>query len=150
MTALHQIARKQTGRGKRCPPKPAIESRRLIEPARASDLGKLFMVFANDTRLRLLHALVRSKEMCVNDLSAELGMKPQAVSNQLQRLAAKGTVSARRDGLRILYSIADPCVPALLDQGLCLLEDATARTGKSRRTKIALESGQRSRGSRAK
>ena len=47
----------------------------------------MFKVLANDTRLRLLHAVVRAGEICVTDLADSLGMKPQAVSNQLQRLA---------------------------------------------------------------
>lgn len=54
-------------------------------------------------------------------------MKPQAVSNQLQRLADRGIVEARRDGVQMRYSILDPCVPALLHQGWCLAEDAQVR-----------------------
>ena len=49
---------------------------------------------------------------------------PQAVSNQLQRLADRRIVAARRDGARIYYRIADPCVTGLLDLGLCLLEES--------------------------
>ena len=46
----------------------------------------LFKMLASDTRLRLLHALSRSNELCVTELADAVGMKPQAVSNQLQRL----------------------------------------------------------------
>jgi DNA-binding transcriptional ArsR family regulator len=81
-------------------------------------------MLANDTRLRLLHALERAGELCVNDLAAELGLKPQAVSNQLQRLADRRIVAARREGTRLYYRIADPCVTGLLDLGLCLLEES--------------------------
>jgi DNA-binding transcriptional ArsR family regulator len=42
---------------------------------------------------------------------------PQAVSDQLQRLADRGIVAARRDDNNIFYRIADPCVNALLDLG---------------------------------
>ena len=111
-----------------CPPKPAIVERPLIATPQAADLAGLFKVFSNETRLRLLHALVRAGELRVTDLAAAVGMTPQAVSNQLQRLADKGIVEARRDGNNMVYRIADPCVPALLDQGMCLLEDAEART----------------------
>ena len=41
------------------PPQPAIEQRQLIGDDEAHALMRLFKVFANDTRLRLLHALVR-------------------------------------------------------------------------------------------
>lgn len=57
-------------------------------------------------------------------------MKPQAVSNQLQRLAGQGIVGSRREAQSIYYQIIDPCVEGLLDQGLCLAEDAAERAGK--------------------
>ncbi len=90
----------------------------------AGELAGTFKVLANDTRLRLLHALVRAGELCVSDLAAELGMAPQAVSNQLQRLADRRIVTTRREGNRILYRIVDACVPALLELALCLTEEA--------------------------
>lgn len=111
------------------PPKPAVVARPLVPAAEAADLARLFKVFANATRLRLLHALVRAGEMRVTDLARTVGMRAQAVSNQLQRLADRGIVGARRDGTSIRYRIADPCIPALLEQGLCLMADAEARRG---------------------
>jgi len=103
--------------------KPAPCDRPLIDPERAAALSRLLKIFANDTRVRLLHALERSGEVCVTDLAAVVGMAPQAVSNQLQRLADRGIVSARRDGTRLYYRIADPCVAGILDLGFCLLEE---------------------------
>ena len=91
-------------------------------------MARLFKVLSNDTRLRLLHALVRADELCVNDLAESVGMKPQAVSNQLQRLADRGIVNTRRNGNQIYYRIVDPCVTVLLDRGLCLMEDARERS----------------------
>lgn len=110
-----------------CPPKAALADRQLLSNGAATDLADLFKVMANDTRLRLLHALVREGELCVSDLCQQMQMKPQAVSNQLQRLAEQGIVEARRNSRQMLYRIADPCVPELLDRGLCLLEDARER-----------------------
>jgi DNA-binding transcriptional ArsR family regulator len=104
--------------------RPALGDRELLATAAAAELAGTFKVLANDTRLRLLHALVRAGEVCVSDLAAEVGMAPQAVSNQLQRLADRRIVATRREGNRILYRIVDACVPALLDLGLCLTEDA--------------------------
>jgi DNA-binding transcriptional ArsR family regulator len=103
--------------------KPALAERPLITPDQASDLVEIYKVLANDTRLRLLHALACDGEVCVTDLAAAVGMRPQAVSNQLQRLLDRRIVASRRDGTRIYYRIADPCVPSLLDLGLCLLEE---------------------------
>jgi DNA-binding transcriptional ArsR family regulator len=110
-----------------CPPKPALRHRPLITPAQATGLMGVFKVLANDTRLRLLHALVRVEEMCVTELAQAVGMTPQAVSNQLQRLVDRGILGSRRNGNQIYYRIVDPCVTSLLDQGLCLTEDARER-----------------------
>ena len=88
----------------------------------------IFKTLANDTRLRILHALVRSGEMCVSEMSDLLAMKPQAISNQLTRLADRGILGYRRNGNNIYYRIVDPCVIELLDHGFCLSEDAKART----------------------
>lgn len=110
-----------------CPPKPDLGERQLIDPERAAELEGLFKVLANDTRLRLLHALVRAGELCVSELAEAVNMKPQAVSNQLQRLVDRGILGSKRNGTNIRYRIVDPCVTNLLDQGLCLLEDAKER-----------------------
>src|SRR5262249_47158485 len=59
-----------------CCDKPALKDRPLLSPIQAGGLAAVFKVLANDTRLRLLHALVRADELCVTDLAASLGMKP--------------------------------------------------------------------------
>lgn len=107
--------------------KPALEARPLITHAQAADLVGLFKVLANDTRLRLIHMLAKAQELCVTDLAEAVEMKPQAVSNQLQRLVERGVLGSRRNGTNIYYRIVDACVPSLLDLGLCLAEDARAR-----------------------
>jgi DNA-binding transcriptional ArsR family regulator len=111
--------------------KPPLAERPLLTQPQASQLVVLFKVLGNDTRLRLLHALHRDGEVPVGELAEQVGRRPQAVSNQLQRLTDRGIVAARRDGNRIFYSIADPCVPAVLDLALCLTEE-TAVAGDGR------------------
>lgn len=90
-------------------------------------------MLANATRLRMLHALIRKPEMSVTELAERIGMKPQAVSNQLQRLVDRNVLGSRRNGNNVLYRIVDPCVMTLLDHGLCLTGDARARGRESRR-----------------
>jgi DNA-binding transcriptional ArsR family regulator len=112
----------------------------LITPLEAEALMRLFKVFANDTRLRLLHALVREGELCVTDLAEAIAIRPQAVSNQLQRLVDRGILSARRNGSNIYYRVVDPCVPVLLERGLCLIachpeSNAMSAKAPSRRRK---------------
>jgi DNA-binding transcriptional ArsR family regulator len=106
------------------PGRPPLQDRALLGGADAGRLEAVFKTMANDTRLRLLHALVRAGELCVSDLGAAIGVRPQAVSNQLQRLMDRGIVASRRDGNRIWYRICDPCVAPLLDLAWCLTETA--------------------------
>lgn len=113
-----------------CCQKPALQDRPLLSPIQAGGLAAVFKVLANDTRLRLLHALVRAQELCVTDLAASLGMKPQAVSNQLQRLSDLGIIASRRDGNSIHYRVVDVCVRSLLDQGLCLMEEVSGQANR--------------------
>jgi len=94
----------------------------------AAGLEAMFKVVANSSRLRLVHALARAGELCVTDLANAVSMTPQAVSNQLQRLADRGILASRRNGINIYYRIVDPCVASILDLGLCLTEDAKGRT----------------------
>lgn len=111
-----------------CPKKPKLKERPLLSVRQATGLENTFRTLGNGTRLRILHALVRGGELCVGDLAEALEMKFQAISNQLQRLADRGIVEPRRDGLQVFYRIVDPCVVMLLDRGWCLTEDATERT----------------------
>jgi ArsR family transcriptional regulator, lead/cadmium/zinc/bismuth-responsive transcriptional repressor len=109
------------------PAQPPLAERPLIDDEVAGDLEALFKVLANDSRLRLLHALERSDELCVSDLAAAVSMTPQAVSNQLQRLVDRRILAARRQGNNVFYRIVDPCVTSLLELGLCLVGATTQR-----------------------
>lgn len=116
-----------------CPPReteivrPALEERPLLSFVEAVKVMALFKVLSNDTRLRLLHHLVRSREASVGAIAKTLGMKPQAVSNQLQRLSDTGVVSSRREGNNVFYRVKNGCVAPLLDLALCLMEDENHR-----------------------
>jgi ArsR family transcriptional regulator, lead/cadmium/zinc/bismuth-responsive transcriptional repressor len=127
MQCLPDSAKAPARRGK-----PAAHERPLIGPRHATELSGLFKMLANDTRLRLLHALARAGDMCVTDLAAELEMAPQAISNQLQRLADRRVVASRREGVRLFYHVTDPCVAGLLDLGLCLLEETATAPNATR------------------
>jgi DNA-binding transcriptional ArsR family regulator len=108
-----------------------LGDRPLLDHAQADELARLYKMLASDTRLRLLHALVRAGELCVTDLAAQVAMAPQAVSNQLQRLVDRRIVAARRERGRSYYRIADPCVPGLIDLGMCLLEETGKLPGRT-------------------
>jgi DNA-binding transcriptional ArsR family regulator len=110
----------------------SLKDRPLITPIQAGGLAVVFKVLANDTRLRILHALARADEIRVSDLSSAVGMAPQAVSNQLQRLLDLGILASRRDGNNIHYRLVDLCVRGVLEQAWCLMEASERSRAKPR------------------
>lgn len=115
------------------PGTPALTDRRLIDIGQAAALADLFKMLGNDTRLRLLHAITRGGEVRAGDLATAVGMTQQAVSNQLQRLVDRKICATRREGTGIYYRIVDPCVPSLLEHGLCLVETPARASGSGPR-----------------
>ena len=100
------------------PAVPIAVDRTLLGLAEAGELAGLFEVLASATRVRLLHALMTLDDPCMSDLAAAVGMKAQAVSNQLRKLVDLGILDTRRHGNHIHYRIVEPSVTKLLDQGL--------------------------------
>jgi DNA-binding transcriptional ArsR family regulator len=115
----------------------SIKDQKFISPDTAGELMNLFKVLTSETRLRLIHALILKEELCVSDLSNIVEMKPQAVSNQLQRLVDKDIVASRREGNQIYYKINDPCVINLLELGLCLLEESKKKRPRMEKFEIS-------------
>ncbi len=115
----------------------SIKDQKFISPDTAGELMNLFKVLTSETRLRLIHALILKEELCVSDLSNIVEMKPQAVSNQLQRLVDKDIVASRREGNQIYYKINDPCVINLLELGLCLLEESKKKRPRMEKFEVS-------------
>lgn len=109
---------------KECPQTLDLTVRPLISIKQSFDLTSIFKVLANDTRLRILHALIREGELCVSELSEVLGMRQQTVSNQLQKLTDRNIVQPKRNGNHIYYHIVDPCIHNLIDRGFCIMEES--------------------------
>lgn len=114
-----------------CTPVELLAQKPLLSFLDAVKVMALFKVLANDTRIRLLHHLLRSGEASVSNIARTLGMKPQAVSNQLQKLADTRMVTTRRAGNHILYRVMNPCVAPLLEFALCLMSDASQAVAPS-------------------
>jgi ArsR family transcriptional regulator, lead/cadmium/zinc/bismuth-responsive transcriptional repressor len=110
----------------RCNVRPALKDRPLLSFVDAVKVMALFKVLASDTRIRLLHHLVRNGEATVTELGRAVAMKPQAVSNHLQRLTDTRMLASRRDGNNVYYRVVNGCVAPLLDLALCLMEDECA------------------------
>lgn len=110
-----------------CSPSTDLSDHALLNEEQAVSLENTFKILANSSRVRILHALVIKKEMCVSDLAQLLNLNTTAVSNQLQRLADRGIVISRRDGLKIIYRILDPCAISVMNYAWCLTKCAKCR-----------------------
>ena len=81
------------------------------------DLGTLFKMFSDPTRLRILSLLFQS-EMCVCDIVALLDMTQSAVSHQLSVLRANRLIKYRRVGKNIYYSLDDEHIQYIFNAGV--------------------------------
>jgi DNA-binding transcriptional ArsR family regulator len=81
-------------------------------------LAKLYSVFGDTTRIKILFALAVEDEMNVGDLSNAVGMTQSAVSHQLMILRNVSLVKTRREGRQIFYSLCDDHVYTLLKTGM--------------------------------
>jgi DNA-binding transcriptional ArsR family regulator len=81
-------------------------------------VSRLFSALSDPTRLKILHALTVTKELCVCDLAALAELSVSAVSHQLRLLRDRDLVHARRDGRMVYYSLADDHVATLMGTGI--------------------------------
>ena len=81
------------------------------------ELSELFKVFGDQTRLKILSALV-SSELCVCDIAYLLNMSQSSISHQLRILKQSKLVKYRKEGKVVFYSIHDDHVKDLIDTGM--------------------------------
>jgi ArsR family transcriptional regulator len=75
-------------------------------PDRPEELAELFKAVADTTRLRLVKLLAEAPHaLCVNALTARLGVTQSAVSQHLRVLRQAGLVRGERCGNQVHYSI---------------------------------------------
>jgi len=112
--------------------KPSVSAVPLLAARKAAELAGVFETLANDTRLRVLNVMVQGIETTPTELAEKIGMKPQAISNQIKRLSDRGIVERRREGNQVYYRVVDPCVIDLLERGLWLIQDTKLRKESGR------------------
>lgn len=89
----------------------------MVTEQEFEDLGELFKIFGNPTRLEILNTLVEG-EKCVADICDAINMGQSAVSHQLSILKHARLVKNRRDGKAIYYSLLDTHILTIIQQGL--------------------------------
>lgn len=81
------------------------------------DLADFYKIFGDSTRIKIL-CVLRSKEMCVQELADAVGMTQSAISHQLRTLKQTDLVKNRREGKTVYYSLADNHISGIIDMGL--------------------------------
>ncbi len=68
------------------------------------NMAKLFRLFADETRIRIL-MLLAHRELCVCQLMGVLGVSQPLVSRNLSLLGSAGLLDERREGKLVFYSL---------------------------------------------
>lgn len=89
----------------------------MLDAEIIESLSKLFKVFGDPTRIKILWAL-NVYELCVLDICEVLGMTKSAVSHQLSTLKEAKLVRARREGKEVYYSLDDEHVKEIFETGI--------------------------------
>lgn len=92
----------------------ALMSEIELTPEVLDLIAERFRALGEPARLQILSAL-RSGELSVSELVEETGLGQANVSKHLQLLHSLGFVERRRDGIYVLYSLADQGVFDLCD-----------------------------------
>jgi DNA-binding transcriptional ArsR family regulator len=100
------------------PEKVAFVQKQALPEDTVERVSRLFSALSDPTRLRILHALTLTKELCVCDLAALAELSVSAVSHQLRLLRDRDLVRARRDGRMVYYSVADDHIAILMGTGV--------------------------------
>lgn len=97
----------------------------------AHALASVFATLADGTRVRLLHLLTLTDELCVGDLALLVGISESAVSHQLRLLRDRRVVSRRREGRIVYYRLSDDHMQHVLADGLNHVAEPAATSSTS-------------------
>ncbi len=75
---------------------------------------EFFKALSHPLRIAIINAL-RSGEIGVNELSAQLKVEQSTLSQQLAMLRKSNIVVGRKEGQSVFYSVRDPAIFRLLD-----------------------------------
>lgn len=89
----------------------------LLDEHSAAHVAELFRAFSDTSRVRILSAII-DQELNVSQLAGLIGVTESAVSHHMRGLRQMRLVRARRDGKEVYYSVDDPHIIALFQQGV--------------------------------
>jgi ArsR family transcriptional regulator len=89
--------------------------------------AEFFKALGHPLRIRALE-LLSEQERSVSSLAAEMAVEQPALSQQLGILRRAGFVVAHRDGVNVIYALADPRIAELLSVSRQMLLDMVSDT----------------------
>ena len=89
----------------------------ILDEHTAAHVAELFRSFSDTSRVRILSAIIEH-EMNTSLLAELVGITESAISHHLRGLRQMHLVKARRDGKEVYYSVDDPHIIALFQQGV--------------------------------
>ena len=89
----------------------------VLDEHQAAHVAELFRAFSDTSRVRILSAIIE-QEVNISQLAELVGVTESAVSHHMRGLRQMRLVKARRDGKEVYYSVDDPHIIALFQQGV--------------------------------
>ncbi|TLN23448.1 helix-turn-helix transcriptional regulator [bacterium] len=89
----------------------------VLDEHSAAHVAELFRAFSDTSRVRILSVII-DNEVNVTQLAELVGVSESAVSHHMRGLRQMRLVNARRDGKEVYYSVEDPHIIALFQQGV--------------------------------
>lgn len=80
-------------------------------------LSEFFKVFSDETRLKILDALIDG-DKCVCEIASSINVSSSAVSHQLKHLRALNLVKTNKSGQNVTYGIIDEHIKIILEYGI--------------------------------
>lgn len=105
---------------------PTADTSRVLSASALELVARRFAALSEPMRLRLLQTLFDG-EQSVNALARATGGSQANVSRHLQTLIQANILSRRKEGLQVLYSIADPSIQQLCELVCGSVEQQLAR-----------------------
>ena len=95
----------------------------MQNPDLARAKAEIFKALGHPTRLVIVEMLAE-RERCVCEIVADVGGSQATTSRHLDQLLRAGIVHRRRDGVRMMYELAMPCLLRMMP---CVMKALEAR-----------------------
>lgn len=78
-----------------------------LETVEVTTISQIFKILSDETRVKIVYALLTENELCVCDLANIVEATVAATSHHLRFLKKQGLANYRKDGKLVYYSLAN-------------------------------------------